>query len=262
MSSLRNYRNERTPCHQIKSWKTPRLYCFSNPLKLAYFYLLEWSPNVIDFWESCPLLPLEQTLAIAESCGLPHPTNPKTGHPTVMTTDFVQSIRNGHRTPYVPASVKSLAELQNPRSLGELEIERRYWAARKTCSTLITENDLCPRLIENIAWVHPYRDRNDFTDLDELPLSLLASILINALKEGTESLRSITRYYDRYMDFPRGTSLAVIRHLLANRVIRINMQKPINMDEPLTLQYSKATKENDSEEDENDYSTAKLQQIS
>jgi len=238
MSSLANHSNERTQCHQIKSWKTPRLYCFSNPLKLAFFYLLEWSPDVVDFWESCPLLPLEQTLAIAESCGLPHPTNLDTGHPVVMTTDFVQSIRNGHRTLYVPASVKSHAELQSPRTLGELEIERRYWAARMTSLKLVTEEDLCPSLIKNIAWIHPYRDRADF-NLDDLPLSLLASILVNALEQETGSLRSITRYYDRYMDFECGTSLSVIRHLLANRLIRINMLEPINLDEPLTLQSSK-----------------------
>jgi TnsA endonuclease C terminal/TnsA endonuclease N terminal len=263
MSSLTNHSHRRTQCHQIKSWKTSRLYCFSNPLKLALFYLLEWSPDVIDFWESCPLLPLDQTLAIAESCELPHPTNPGTGQPAVMTTDFLQSIRNGDRTLYVPASVKSLAQLQNPRSLGELEIERRYWAARKTSLTLVTEDDLHPSLIKNIAWIHPYRDSNDFTDLDQLPLSLLASILINALKEGTKSLLSITRHYDRYMEFPRGTSLAVIRHLLANRLIRINMLKPIKLDEPLTLEYSNAAKENDSQEDQNEHSsTTTLRQIS
>jgi hypothetical protein len=180
-----------------------------------------------------------------------------------MTTDFVQSIHNRHRTLYVPASVKSHAELQNPRSLDELEIERRYWAVRKTSLTLITEDDLYPSLIKNIAWVHPYRDRNDFTDLDDLPLSLLASILINALEEGAGSLRSITRYYDRYLDVPRGTSLSVIRHLLANRIIRINMLKPITLDEPLTLHYCKAPKENDSQEDQNDHSSpTTLRQVS
>lgn len=252
MSLLANLRNERTQGHGIKGWKTQRVHCFSNPLKLAYFYLLEWSPNVIDFWESCPLLPLKETLAIAASCGIRHPTNPSTGHPSVMTTDFVRGIRSGQGRLYTPATVKSYADLQTPRALGEFEIERRYWAARKTSLTLVTEDDLCAVLIKNIAWIHRYR--NDFTDLEDLPLSLLASILINALAEETDSLRTITRYYDRYLGFARGTSLSVIRHLLANRLIHIDMLKPINLDEPLRLQCSKTSTENDSQEERNDHS--------
>jgi len=57
-------------------------------LERNYFYLTEYSDVVVDIREQFPLLPLEETIVIAEELGLKHPTNPKTQEPIVMTTDF------------------------------------------------------------------------------------------------------------------------------------------------------------------------------
>lgn len=57
-----------------------------------YFYLTEYSDVVIDLREQFPVLPFEETRLIADELGIKHPTDPKTGEPIVMTTDFLLTI--------------------------------------------------------------------------------------------------------------------------------------------------------------------------
>jgi hypothetical protein len=78
---------------RIKGWKTKRVHHLHSNLELNYFYLLEWSSIVCDIREQYPLLPLEETLAIAEQCGISHPKDPKTQEPIVMVTDFCITVR-------------------------------------------------------------------------------------------------------------------------------------------------------------------------
>ena len=59
-----------------KGWITQREHHFMSKLEWQYFYLLEWSLIVTDIREQFPL-DLEETLAIAKSLGIPHPSNRK-----------------------------------------------------------------------------------------------------------------------------------------------------------------------------------------
>jgi hypothetical protein len=49
--------------HRIKGWKTKREHHFFSTLERDYFYVLEWSPFVIDIREQYPLLPLSLDFA-------------------------------------------------------------------------------------------------------------------------------------------------------------------------------------------------------
>jgi len=77
---------------RIRGWKTGREHHFLSPLECHYFFLLEWSPLIVDIREQFPL-DLDETRAIAADLGIRHPTNPRTREPIVMTTDFVNTIR-------------------------------------------------------------------------------------------------------------------------------------------------------------------------
>lgn len=72
---------------RLKGIKTKRQHEFLSDLERNYFYLTEYY-NFLDIREQFPLLPLEETIVIADELGLKHPTNPKTNEPVVMTTDF------------------------------------------------------------------------------------------------------------------------------------------------------------------------------
>nr|WP_244905023.1 TnsA endonuclease N-terminal domain-containing protein [Lysinibacillus boronitolerans] len=59
-------------------------------------FLIEYSDFVFDIREQFPLLPLEETIVIADELGLKHPTDPKTNQPVVMTTDFLLTVEKGN----------------------------------------------------------------------------------------------------------------------------------------------------------------------
>ena len=52
--------------HRIKGWKAERVHHLLSNLERDYFYLLEWSLSVTDIREQFPLLPLAETLEIAD----------------------------------------------------------------------------------------------------------------------------------------------------------------------------------------------------
>ena len=54
---------------RIKGWKSGRVHHLLSLLELRWFYVLDWNLEVIDVREQYPLLPLEETLAIAADRG-------------------------------------------------------------------------------------------------------------------------------------------------------------------------------------------------
>src|SRR5437867_2669390 len=58
--------------NRIRGVKTQRRHEFMSNLEASYFYLLDFSKSVTDVREQFPLLPIEETLAIAEQCGIKH----------------------------------------------------------------------------------------------------------------------------------------------------------------------------------------------
>ena len=220
---------------RTKGWKTGRVHHFLSWLELFYFFLLEWSLAVVDIREQYPLLPIEETISIAASCGIRHPVHPVTRLPIVMTTDFVVTVRHPIGDVDEPHTIKYISELSNRRTLEKLEIERRYWQARNKRLKIVTERDVPPALARNIEWLHPYRNFRDFTKLSELTFSLAASNVLTVLRRQRAPLTYLAMRIDARFGFPPGTSLAIARYLIANRHVNVNMLKRINPCEALRL---------------------------
>ena len=63
---------------RVKGVKTGRVHHLLSQLEHRCFLILDWSGRVTDIREQYPLLPLEETVASAESLGIKHPQDPKT----------------------------------------------------------------------------------------------------------------------------------------------------------------------------------------
>ena len=113
--------------HRIKGWKHGRVHHLLSDLEARVFIIYEWSRQVSEIREQYPLLPLDETLAIAQECGIVHPVDVRSRSPMIMTTDFVLTIKHDLTTSYQARAVKYAADLRNVRTLEKLEIERRYW---------------------------------------------------------------------------------------------------------------------------------------
>lgn len=217
---------------RIKGWKTRRVHHLLSELETSYFYVLDWSLPVLDIREQFPLLPLEETLAIAEQCGVAYPADPRTKEPVVMTTDFVVTVRQSVGSIEQARTVKYAQDLQSKRNLEKLEIERCYWQRRNIDWGIVTEREVSQTIAENIKWLHPYLDLNDLPQSDITRITMVMTPLVLQAKD---SLADIAAICDDQLGLRPGLSLLVVRHLLANRVWQVNMVQPIQPSERLVL---------------------------
>lgn len=219
---------------RINGWKTGRVHHFLSKLEWLYFFLLEWSPIVIDIREQYPL-DLAETIKIAESLGVRHPTDPKTKHPAVMTTDFVLTVKKSIRSDEQARTVKYAKDLNSRRVLEKLEIERLYWLVRGVDWGIVTEYEVNKVTAANVEWLHPFRDIDACSHLSEKSIKKIQSAMYPRLALQDHSLRRITSETDLLFNLNPGSSLMVLRHLLASRKWKVDMNQPLQPSKKLTL---------------------------
>ena len=220
--------------HRPYGWKTGREHHLLSNHEFDCFNVAEWSKIIVDIREQYPLLPLENTLAIAEACGFEHPTHPTTKKRVVLTTDFLFTVEIEGRRIEQARTFKPFAELASDRKLEKLEIERLYWKAHNTDWGIVTEHEIPKALADNVDRIHDRYYREDLgLTFDEI--CDIALILTRSVNEGTLALRHATQACDRRLGHEPGTSLSVAYHLIARRYWQIDMNTPINTGEPLIL---------------------------
>jgi len=220
---------------RIRGWKSGRVHHLLSLLELRCFYTLDWRPEVVDIREQYPLLPLEETRAIAADLGIKHPTDPRSRHPVVMTTDFVTTVFVEETDVDEALCLKYQADLDSERTLEKLEIERLYWQVRQVERKILTERDVSKVLAKNIEWVHAYRVLEDFCSLSQLAAAKVIAALIKEVSVRNRPLRRITSDTDEQLKLDPGTSLAIVRYLIATRRWHINMNDSIHLGKRLNL---------------------------
>jgi hypothetical protein len=220
---------------RVKGWKAKRVHHLLSNLELSYFYVLEWSPIVFDIREQYPLLPLEETLAVAEQCNIRHPTDPKTKEPVVMTTDFFITVPQNIEVIEQARTLKTAKDLQSERTLEKLEIERRYWHNRNIDWGIVTEQEIPQVLAKNVDWLHAFFCLEDLFPLSETEIRRIATTLTLRMAQGNAVLTDLTAECDDKLGLQPGTALSVSRHLVANRQWLVDMNKLIQPSRPLVL---------------------------
>jgi hypothetical protein len=220
---------------RIKGWKSKRVHHLLSNLELSYFYVLEWSPVVFDIREQYPLLPLEETLAIAEQCGIRHPTDPKTQESVVMTTDFLITVPRSIEVIEQARTLKTAKDLQSQRTIEKLEIERRYWQGRDIDWGIVTEREIPEALAKNVEWVHPFFETEDLSSFLQYEINRITTALTLKIAKDNAPLADIAAECDNLLGLEPGTSLSVSRHLLANRRWLVDMNRLIQPSKPLVL---------------------------
>ncbi|MFP5274897.1 TnsA endonuclease C-terminal domain-containing protein [Coleofasciculus sp.] len=180
------------------------------------------------------MLPLSETLKIAQDCGLRHPTDPVTRAPVVMTTDFCISVRFPIGVVQFARTVKPSQELAKKAVREKFEIERRYWENRNISWKIVTEHDIPTVLVKNIAWLHP-RFHTSSLSLSEPEIDQIKNLLTHQVLQSNNSLAKIASSGDAYFNLRPGSSLSVARHLLATRQWLVDMNQPIHPSRKLVL---------------------------
>ncbi len=225
---------------RTKGWKAERPHHLLSDFEHDYQLIKDWDPSVIDIREQYPLLPLEETLAIAEECNIRHPS---VRHPTkrgvvipvVMTTDFVFTISEGLNTYDQARTLKYAKDLESQRTLEKLEIERRYWARRNIDWAIVTEHEISRVLARNIQMLHKHLTIEDRVALPEATIREAAAMMTSEVLQSTCSLSHIALECDERLRLQPGTCLTIAYHLMATRQWKIDMYTPIQPGNRLIL---------------------------
>ena len=211
--------------HRIKGWTTGRVHHLFSNLERDAFYILDWSKQICDIREQYPLLPLEETKTIADELGVKHPTDPHTQHAIVMTSDFVVDVHVGAHSIQQARTVKPANQLDNPRVLEKLEIERRYWQTREMDWGIVTENEIPAIQSTNIRVLHGYRQLEGRLEGDINGNEVIQFLLDFQTPSCIEEL---TTSCDENMCLPRGTALTVVYHLLTSGQMTCNLAEALS----------------------------------
>lgn len=214
--------------HRLQGLKTGRVHHLLSDIERGLFYLLDWSDAVIDIREQFPL-DRAITQRIAEELEVDHPRDMATRTPLVMTTDFVfDSVENGRMALHARA-VKPAKDLDDPRALAKLEIERRYWTEQGAKWGIVTEKDLPEIPIRNIAWIHSFASLDHLSQPYEGYFREKADLLARELPNSrAPSLKQFSDEMDLRLGMDQGTALLLVRHLLARKTLHFPMDQVLD----------------------------------
>ncbi|MEW5993088.1 MAG: TnsA endonuclease N-terminal domain-containing protein [Candidatus Zixiibacteriota bacterium] len=213
--------------HRVFSRKTGRIHHLLSDGEWRLFLHLEWCDDVQDIREQFPLDRLE-TGRIAEQLGVRHPQDVQTKVRLVMTTDFVVDVVRGGKLMTEALSFKPSGELEKPRTLEKLQVERSYWELQGVSWRIVTERDLHMVLVRNLEWV-----RTPAYEFQEQPWDGhdedVANHVLKAITAAPDqSLGTFCSRTDERLSVAPGTTLMVVRTLLGAKRIRTYMTVPIN----------------------------------
>ncbi|MCX7745576.1 MAG: TnsA endonuclease N-terminal domain-containing protein [Clostridia bacterium] len=204
-------------------WKSNRVCHFLSHNELRYFYMLEWSDVVTDIREQFPM-DLEETLDIADNLGIKHPENRGSKTPYIMTSDFMITLNVKGKEIYKVRTIKPTSELEKKNCIEHFEIERRYWAAHDIDWGIVTDNDIPKTMVSNIEWAYYSYNLESENDLSLKELLYYGELLKDKLERTDGRLVHIAAKFDKEMNLEPGTSLDIVKHLIAHKEIVMDLQ--------------------------------------
>lgn len=191
------------------------------------FLLLEFCRDVTDIREQFPL-DREETSSIAARLNIKHPVYPHTRVNTVMTTDFLVKFRRNDEVYLEAFSCKTAEDLENPRTLEKLEIERCYFEALGIPYRLVLNTSLPANKVNNIYWfrqaVLDDHGRAEYPgEFVELGKRMLHEL---SRAPGKGTLAQFCANFDARVGLQPGTGLMLARALLWEGALQTDLNQP------------------------------------
>lgn len=213
--------------HRVFSRKTGRIHHLLSDGEWRLFLHLEWCDAVQDIREQFPL-DRHETERIAEQLGVRHPQDIQTKVRLVMTTDFVVDVVRGGKLVTEALSFKPSKELEKPRTLEKLQVERTYWELQGVSWRIVTELDLHMALIRNLEWVRTPAYEFQEQPWDGHDEDVAHHVLKAITAAPDQSMGTFCSRTDERLSVAPGTTLMVVRTLLAAKRVRTDMTVPVN----------------------------------
>lgn len=197
-------------------------------IEAANFYSVDSRQNVTDIREQ-NLIPPEVSRDLARELGIRHPSYQGELHP--MTLDLWVSYRDRADAIF---SVKQSSDL-NDRTVAKLQLEHTYAESQGATFRLVTERQFNAGYIKALQWILPMADAERLPeihmDIDTARHATLQFILLNRGRP----LNQVCAELDRRLGQRAGCSLAMVRHLIAIRSLRVDISEGIDTLQPLQI---------------------------
>lgn len=209
-------------------------------LEFDVFCILDWSSTVLDIREQFPLLPIDNTLALAAQMRITHPnaqfTRTSSRKYIVMTTDLLIDIQTDTGVRQIARDVKPSGQLDNPRVLQKLELARRYWAARNVDWGIITERDYNQVMARNLKEkLRSHHSLHGKIDLPENELDELGYNFTEIVRTGDMSLSKAARTFEQQNSLDAGFGVTFAWHLIATKRWIVDLSIPLQANRKLSL---------------------------
>ncbi len=213
--------------HRLLGVVTGRIHHLLSDIELGAFLIYDFRDDMQDIREQFPL-DVEVTRRISQEVGIRHPVDVRSRIELLQTTDFLLDLKRGDRIFTLARTVKPSEALNDPRTVEKLGIERRYWTSRGVDWRILTERDLPPILLSNLKFFQGCASLDEreqsFSDFYQQRSALVAADLE---RSRDLNLREFCRMTDRRFALEAGETLLLVRHLLATRIWRADLTRPI-----------------------------------
>lgn len=228
--------------HIVPGVKVHRAHHLLSNAEYHYHVILEHDRSIIDIREQFPLLPAEETHAIATSLNIRPPVYPGTSVPLVLTTDFlITQVDETGKERLVARSMKYAQEIEKAskaeqdRLLEKLEIERIYWARRNVEWKLVLYERFSQIRIRNILLLRSYAAISPLLASEKnisRMLAMIASAKTDDIPLKTLLVKVAKALYMEYMGVK-----CLFFHLAWTGRLKIDISsKPIELSKPLHVE--------------------------
>lgn len=205
--------------HRVFGHLTHRTHHLLSDLELATFLLLQWRKSTLDIREQFPL-DITMTKRLCGEAGVEHPTI--NGVAQFMSSDFVVTTNEKGRASFA-IQVKDSSQIEDPRTVEKLEVERRYWLEKSIPWYLVTEKEIPSVVFKNIEWLYSLQQQ-------EISLEQESGYFEFYLKQVTQNsnrtIIDLCKHLDSSYDLELGESLFQLRLLLARRYFHFDISIP------------------------------------
>lgn len=182
---------------------------------------------------------------IAMELGIKYPTDPKSGEPIVMTSDFLITLSYKNEYIELVRTVKPKDDLMNKRIFEKFAIERVYWQRKELDWGIVTEQEIDKIMAHNISFLHGYKDIENidsFSGISHLEIKELIYEFLRRIIDNERSMRSICFEFDSDMHLEKGSGLSIFKYLVINKIIDINIKDKIDVNKNIIVKTVRETK--------------------
>lgn len=231
--------------HILPGVKVLREHQLLSDAEYHYNITLEFDPSVIDIREQFPLLPREETAAIASSLGYPLTRYPYSSELLVFTTDFLVTKLDNHGKEYLEAkSIKYLRDLKKAQADGKaepimqrLQIEREYWSRRGVDWKLEFAENLSDVYLNNLIALRTYANLPVRLDKPQLVEKIINYLML--AQTDKIPVKTLLQKMSKYLFLPYVDVKILYFHLLWRQRLTAKLnQVRIELSAPLEIGFT------------------------